>query len=194
LGVYGRVDSTAGTGVSGYATAASGTTNGVYGRSDSPNGRGVYGYTTAGTGSAIGVYGQCASTSGIAIYGYASALTGTTKGVYGRTSSPNGRGVEGLATGGGVGGRFQSDTGPAVEAQGDMLPSSDDLYNCGKDGRRWKLLRAVTVTPGDLVFENGVRATEEGEGLAFVNPRGKKIAVLDDEGNFHIKGKIIQDL
>jgi hypothetical protein len=47
---------------------------------------------------------------------------------------------------------------------------------------------------GDINFANGVVATEEGDGLAFVNRKGKKIAVLDDEGNFHIKGKVMEDL
>ncbi len=51
------------------------------------------------------------------------------------------------------------------------------------------------VTSGDLVFENGGRVTEdETAGLAFKNPDGDKIAVLDWNGNFHIKGKIMQDL
>jgi len=194
LGVYGRSDSTSGTGTQGHATATSGTTTGVYGRSDSTSGRGVFGSVTATSGGTLGAYGQVSSTSGIGVYGYAGAATGTTRGIYGRSVSPDGKAVEGFASGGGIGGRFRSDTGPAVEAQGDMLPSSDNAYNCGKDGRRWKLLRAVTVTPGDLVFENGARVTEEAEGFAFVNPQGRKIAVLDSEGNLRIKGRIIQDL
>jgi hypothetical protein len=59
--------------------------------------------------------------------------------------------------------------------------------------QRWGLVRAVTITPGDLVFENGVRATEDGGGLAFLNRRGQKIAFLDEEGNFRIKGEFIKD-
>jgi hypothetical protein len=47
---------------------------------------------------------------------------------------------------------------------------------------------------GDLIFENGVRATEDGDGIAYYNPRGTKIARLDAEGNWHIKGKVISDL
>ena len=46
----------------------------------------------------------------------------------------------------------------------------------------------------DLVFANGIRATEDGSGLAFKNKSGTKIAVLDDEGNWHIKGKVVSDL
>ena len=81
-----------------------------------------------------------------------------------------------------------------MEAEGDMLPSSDDLYNCGKDGRRWKLVRAVTVTWGDAVFENDFRLTEEGSsGIALLNPKCEKIAVFDHEGNLRIKGDFIKD-
>jgi hypothetical protein len=46
----------------------------------------------------------------------------------------------------------------------------------------------------DLIFANGVRATEDGSGLAFKNKAGNKIAVIDAEGNLHIKGNVIKDL
>jgi len=81
-----------------------------------------------------------------------------------------------------------------VTGDGNVVPPSDNTGSIGTASKRWALVRAVTITPGDLIFENGVKATEEGDGLAFVNPKGKKVAVLDSEGNFHIKGKIIQDL
>jgi hypothetical protein len=55
-------------------------------------------------------------------------------------------------------------------------------------------VRAAQFITGDIVFENGVRATEEGEGLAFLNAKGNKVAVLDADGNLHIKGDIIKDL
>jgi hypothetical protein len=51
-----------------------------------------------------------------------------------------------------------------------------------------------TAPQGDLTFENGVRAKEEADGLVFMNPQGTKIALLDAQGNFHIKGDIIKDL
>jgi len=76
---------------------------------------------------------------------------------------------------------------------GELLPGVNNTGSIGKEGQKWSLIRATTITPGDLVFENGVRATEEGEGLAFISPQGKKIAVLDDEGNFRVKGKISED-
>jgi hypothetical protein len=46
---------------------------------------------------------------------------------------------------------------------------------------------------GDINFANGVVATQEGDGLAFVNRKGKKIAVLDDEGNLQVKGKLTEN-
>jgi len=64
----------------------------------------------------------------------------------------------------------------------------------GGAGKRWSDLYVKTLHQGDILFENGIRATEEGEGLAFVNKRGTKIAILDDEGNLHIKGEIMKDL
>jgi hypothetical protein len=83
----------------------------------------------------------------------------------------------------------------AIESKGDLLPELDNVRNCGNASKRWKLVRAVTITPGDLVFENSYRVTEdETDGLAFKNDAGEKIAVLDREGNFHIKGKFISDL
>ena len=47
---------------------------------------------------------------------------------------------------------------------------------------------------GDITYANGVKTTEEGDGLAFLNAKGEKIAVLDREGNWHIKGKVMEDL
>ena len=73
---------------------------------------------------------------------------------------------------------------------------SFDLNALGGSGANCrKLVRAVTITPGDLVFENNFKMTEdEKAGLAFKNDAGEKIAVLDQEGNLHIKGRLIQDL
>ena len=76
----------------------------------------------------------------------------------------------------------------------DLLPYSDNYGQIGYDSRRWSKVRAVTITSGDLEFENKFRITEEGKiGLAFFNQKNKKIAVLDDEGNFYIKGQIYEE-
>jgi len=52
-----------------------------------------------------------------------------------------------------------------------------------------------SLSNGDMKFANDFTVTEDkNDGLAFLNPKGAKIAVLDSEGNFHIKGDIIKDL
>ena len=82
-----------------------------------------------------------------------------------------------------------------VTASGNVVPPSDNTGSIGTASKRWALVRAVTITPGDLVFENSFRVTEDEKiGLAFKNDAGEKIASLDREGNLHIRGKIIQDL
>jgi len=71
----------------------------------------------------------------------------------------------------------------------------DNAYNCGDNSKRWKLVRAKTVTSGDLVFENGYRFTEDKHsGLLLLNQTGERIARFDDRGNLHIRGEIIKDL
>jgi hypothetical protein len=48
---------------------------------------------------------------------------------------------------------------------------------------------------GDIKLANDFIVTEdEKAGIAFKNPKGEKIAMLDEEGNFHIKGKVMEDL
>jgi hypothetical protein len=77
-----------------------------------------------------------------------------------------------------------------ITGAGDIIPPSDISGNIGTASNRWALVRAKTITSGDLVFENGMRATEDGAGLAFKNDAGEKIAVLDREGNFYVKGEV----
>jgi len=80
-----------------------------------------------------------------------------------------------------------------VNAAGEVLPGVNNTGSIGKEGQKWSLVRATTITPGDLVFENGIRATEEGRGLAFLNDVGEKIAILDARGNLQVKGKIVEN-
>jgi len=77
---------------------------------------------------------------------------------------------------------------------GHILPMTDNAQDLGSGTKRWRLIRGVTITPGDLRFENNFTITEDQIGLAFKNDAGEKIAVLDREGNLHIKGQVIQDL
>jgi hypothetical protein len=68
FGIFGRSDSTSGTGVYGFANATSGFTNGVIGQTDSTSGTGVYGLATATSGTTYGVYGESRSPFGYAVY------------------------------------------------------------------------------------------------------------------------------
>jgi len=179
----------------GYASAEDATGGiGVLGQANGRTGVGVQGVATAKTGTGetggpIGVSGESsASDRGYGVMGNASAQSGINFGVFGVSASPQGAGVyawNNTTTKGG---------GDALRCEGHAMPEYDNRYNLGDSKRRWKLIRGVTITPGDLVFENGVRTSEENDGLAFFNPKGTKIALLDSKGNFHIKGKIIKDL
>jgi len=65
----------------------------------------------------------------------------------------------------------------------------------GVAGKRWASIRAVSITQGDLIFENGYRVTEDkGSGLVFLNDEGERIAKPDRKGKLHIRGDIIKDL
>jgi len=56
-------------------------------------------------------------------------------------------------------------------------------------------MRAVTITSGDLGFENGYRFREaKGSGILLLNQKGETIAKFDEKGNLHIKGDVIKDL
>jgi len=55
-------------------------------------------------------------------------------------------------------------------------------------------VKASGFITGDMKFANNYVVTEdEKEGLAFKNDAGEKIAVLDRQGNFRIKGKFIEE-
>ncbi len=115
-----------------------------------------------GFGLFAGVHGQGASASAVGVRGVSAAVAGV----------PSGSTI-------------------AIQSAGDLLPDTDNTRNCGVNGARWALVRATIVTMGDLVFENGYRMTEhDGDGLAFLNPLGDRLAVLDGQGNFYVKGEI----
>jgi len=172
--------------------STSGQSIGVLGRSMSTKGIGVCGQAKATTGNNWGVWGISQSSSGAGVSGL-----GVT-GVYGWTISDSGVGVEGrAAAAGGIGVKAvnQATNGVALQCQGHALPSSDNAYNCGDNSKRWKLVRAKTVTSGDLAFENDYRFTEDKHsGLLLLNQKGERIARFDEQGNLHIKGDIIKDL
>jgi len=56
-------------------------------------------------------------------------------------------------------------------------------------------VKATGYDTGDIKFTNNFTVTEdEKAGLAFKNDAGEKIALLDAQGNLHIKGDLIKDL
>jgi len=117
--VRGVTTATAGRGVTGYASATTGSAYGVYGESSSIGGRGVYGVASATTSQVAGVYGQSDSSQGAGVWGVANASSGSAVGVNGTSSSTDGYGVNGVAfatTGAnyGVNGRSNSTSGFGV--------------------------------------------------------------------------------
>ncbi len=168
----------------------------------------------------VGAIGASVQSVGVGVLGLAEGLRQQDLGLGGNGeniflpmvgvlgAAKTGIGVLGSSTDSGIG--VRAEAGPngtqAIESAGDILPDINSGVaargriaivtgrDCGNDQKRWRLVRARTIKPGDLIFENGVKATEEGDGLAFLNPQGIKIAIIDGEGNLHIKGEIIQDL
>ena len=70
----------------------------------------------------------------------------------------------------------------------DFVPGGDNMINLGTNSLRWKLVRGVTITPGDLKFENDWVITENEKsdlpksGLIFKSPAGKTIMILTEDG------------
>ncbi len=104
--------------------------------------------------------------------------------------------------GGGVGGiRFYHDTG--LTTSGKFTPTCRIIVQpsgnvgIGTESPAEKLhvvgnVKATGFVTGDVTFSNGIKVTEEGDGLAFLNDSGERIAALDQKGNFCIKGKLIE--
>ncbi|HYE61143.1 MAG TPA: hypothetical protein VD997_04035 [Phycisphaerales bacterium] len=89
----------AGAGVLGVQTAATGTAPAVQGIASSVGGRGVLGLATNTTGANYGGRFESASTSGHGVYGAATATTGLATGGEFTTASSDGYGVHATATG-----------------------------------------------------------------------------------------------
>jgi hypothetical protein len=69
-----------------------------------------------------------------------------------------------------------------IDVNGDIAPTADNTRRVGVPSSRYTLVRAVTITPGDLQFENDWSLTEsykvgiDQPGLAMVDPDGNLIA------------------
>jgi hypothetical protein len=87
-----------------------------------------------------------------------------------------------------------SDKRLIIDNSGNIVPPTTNTGSIGTSSLKWANIYCTNIYHSDLIFENGARVTEQDDGFAFVNPQGTKIAVLDRQGNFHIKGKIMEDL
>jgi hypothetical protein len=89
--------------------------------------------------------------------------------------------------------------GPIVTS-GDLLPATSGVGNIGNNTRRWNQVRAVTVTPGDVVLSDRqtgkelYRIHEDENNIYFDDIRtGAPMMRLDRKGNLHLSGKIYQN-
>lgn len=154
-GVIGAATGSAGRGVFGEATSASGLTNGGRFEAASTSGRGVFAHATASTGFTYGVYGQTDSPNGFGVYGVATASIGTNYGVYGRNDSPNGRGVYGEAT-----------DSSAVNYGGYFVSNSPTGFGAYCEAPWIALFARATATTGTIVYGvHAESASVEGSGV-----------------------------
>lgn len=78
------------------------------------------------------------------------------------------------------------------DASGNFLPHADNTYNNGDATHRWKLVRGVTITPGDLRLANGWTITEhdkvgiEQPGVAFLDDNDDLAAFLGRNGVWYV--------
>jgi hypothetical protein len=89
--------------------------------------------------------------------------------------------------------------GPIVTS-GDLLPAANGTGNIGNNSRRWNQVRALTITPGDVVLTDRksgkelYRIHEDEENIYFDDIRtGAPLMRLDRNGNLHLSGKIYQN-
>lgn len=92
----------AGSGIHGINSSASGFNHGVRGSAASSNGRGVFGEANAMSGGAFGVFGISYSVDGSGVHGRADATSGPGFGVFGRSRSAAGVGGVFVNDGGGL--------------------------------------------------------------------------------------------
>lgn len=89
--------------------------------------------------------------------------------------------------------------GPIVTS-GDLLPAANGSGNIGNNSRRWNQVRALTITPGDVVLSDRrtgkelYRIHEDENNIYFDDIRtGAPLMRLDRNGNLHLSGKIYQN-
>lgn len=83
---------------------------------------------------------------------------------------------------------------------GGVYPTDDNAYELGNAGKRWALVRGVTVTSGDTILtdkETGkelYKIHEDDNFIFFSDIRtGKTMMKLSRDGNLYVMGRIIQN-
>lgn len=82
----------------------------------------------------------------------------------------------------------------SVSNVGHVTPAADNAQTCGNASFRWSLVRGVTITPGDLLFDNGWVITEANNygiaapGLVVLDANDDLIAYLAQNGNLYLGG------
>ena len=106
--------------------------------------------------------------------GYGVGLYGGTVGGVSLVAAAGGGEIY-FVTGGGVGAQ-------KMDTNGDLRPITDNAMRIGVPSFRYTLIRGVTITAGDVGFENGFAFTESYKvgiaepGVALVNPDGEVVA------------------
>lgn len=82
---------------------------------------------------------------------------------------------------------------------GNVYPSADGQFQLGNSSNRWGLVRAVTITPGDLILSDKVtgqelyRINEDENFIYFSDIRtGARLMKLDRMGNLILTGRVYQ--
>ncbi len=82
---------------------------------------------------------------------------------------------------------------------GSIYPSVDNQFEFGNASKRWSLVRAVTITPGDIILSDRVsgrelyRINEDENSIFFSDIRtGKQLMRLDRDGNLVVTGRVFE--
>ena len=79
-----------------------------------------------------------------------------------------------------------------IEVYKNLKPIGTDK-SLGYSDAKWSDLWVVNLHTGDIDLGNNFKIKEEGEDkIAFYNPKGDKVMVLDKKGNLYLKGQVKQ--
>ena len=76
-----------------------------------------------------------------------------------------------------------------------LRPYSDNAFDLGTSNLRWRSIYCINLYASDIGLENGFRIVEAeklglGRGIAFVNPEGRAVAWIDENGILHVRGVV----